>query len=224
MNFKKLYNILNYKFKDEQILIEALSHPSINKSKKNYQRMEFLGDSILSMIISDRLYNFYKNDNEGDLAKRRAALVSGDSISKIASKIGLGEFIIMDSGEENLCGRTKLRNLENCFEAVVAAIYIDGGIDKAINFVRTHFDDLLTDTKIPPKDPKSALQEIAQKRGVALPIYKLINSTGPAHAPIYTIELEFISMLSVKATASSKKAAENLAAIEMLSIINNEGN
>ena len=125
--------ILGYKFTNEKLLEEALSHPSIcvkaSAASINYERLEFLGDVVLSLVISELIFNKYPDEDEGDLARRRSALVSGEIISGIAQKIDLGENILMTEAEEKLGGRENHNNLENVLEAVIGSIYLDSGLD-----------------------------------------------------------------------------------------------
>lgn len=207
--------VLGYKFKNKKLLEEALSHPSLDNGV-SYERMEFLGDSVLDIVISELLYEKHPDEKEGELAKRRAALICGATLSNVALSIGIGKYIKMSAGEESGGGRENSANLENVFEAIIAAIYLDGGIEPARKFINGLFEKLAGDMKEAPKDPKTSLQEWAQARGFPIPSYKMLKQEGPAHEPLFTIEVSVEGYDSVKAEGTSKKQAEILAAAKML--------
>ena len=208
---------IGYDFKDKKLLKQALTHPSSkkNKNSQDYERLEFLGDSVLGLLISEILYNNYPKEKEGQLAKRRAAIVCRDSLYKIAKKISLGEHLILGVGENQIGGRENKANLENALEALTAAIYLDGGIEAVRSFVEKFFSKFIKDMQKPPKDPKSSLQEWAQARGFDLPKYEVMSMQGPSHEPIIEIQLS-LGEHKVVQTSSSRKEAERLAAEKLL--------
>jgi ribonuclease-3 len=217
-NFSELYDSIGYKFVNESLIRQALTHPSVQGKRSfegNYERLEFLGDSILGFLVADILFETYPNENEGKLAKRRAAIVCKDSLSEVARNISLGKYLILGTGEEHLGGRDKKANLENALEALIAAIYIDGGVNPARDFVKNNFIEIIKNMGKPPKDPKSKLQEWAQARKLGLPEYKVVSFEGPSHEPLIEVEVK-ISKYSAKKIASSKKEAEKLAALELI--------
>jgi ribonuclease-3 len=210
MNLEKLCNIISYNFKDLEILKEALTHPSLSKElKNNYQRLEFLGDKILSFTISNFLFHKYKNENEGDLSKRNALLVSGETLAEIALEIGLDKFLLLSEGEKKLGGNVNKRNLENSLEALIGAIYIDGNLQEAQNFILNFWDKFLSENKNVPKDPISNLQEIIQEKTKNLPIYEIRKIGGLDHEPEFLAKL-FIEELNInfEAKGNSKKEAQ----------------
>lgn len=210
--------VIGHTFSNSNILIQALTHPSTKKNSgtnKDYERLEFLGDSVLSLLISETLFVHFANEEEGSLAKRRAMTVSKETLSDCAGKLGFGEFIILGSGEEQTGGRTNKANLENVFEAIVGALYIDGGLEAARGFIEKNLAPYIFDHKDAPKDPKSKLQEWAQKNGHPLPKYEVVSITGPAHQPEITISL-LVADMSTRKTSYSKKDAERLAAEEIV--------
>ncbi|MGL9731987.1 MAG: ribonuclease III [Wolbachia sp.] len=218
--------IINYRFKNDAILEEALTHPSLNKRNsknqtENYERLEFLGDSILNMIVSTILFKLFPEEREGALAKRKTDLVCGSTIANVAKEIELGDFIIMNNSERCNGGKCNLKNLENALEALIGAIYIDGGFKSVERFVTQHWEKLAKDMLIPPQDPKTSLQEWTQKNKLPLPEYKLAKQTGPAHNPEFTISIHIENYGEVSVCASSKKVAEQKAAELMLEKINN---
>ncbi len=215
---KLIEEIVGHIFTNSNILIQALTHPSTKKNSginKDYERLEFLGDSVLSLLISEILFVHFANEDEGSLAKRRAMTVSKETLSDCSAKLGLGEYIILGSGEEQTGGRTNKANLENVFEAIVGALYIDGGLEAARAFIEKNLAPYIFDHKDAPKDPKSKLQEWAQKNGHPLPKYDVVSITGPAHQPEITIALSVADMNTTK-TSYSKKDAERLAAEEIV--------
>ncbi len=221
MNMKVLNDIIskviNYKFTDHAILEEALTHPSVNKRNSedqivSYERLEFLGDSILNMVVSAMLFKMFPEEKEGALAKRKTDLVCGSTIANVAKEIELGNFIIMNNSERCNGGKCNLKNLENSLEALIGAIYIDGGLESVEKFIIRHWEKLAKDIIDPPQDPKTSLQEWTQKNKLPLPEYELVKQTGPAHNPEFTISIFIENYGKVSACASSKKIAEQKAA------------
>lgn len=216
-------SIIDYQFTSPGLLKEALTHPSLSRSQqeskegvKNYERLEFLGDSVLGLVISDLLIHAYPNENEGDLARRKAGLICREMLANIASDMELGKYLSMTSGEKNLGGKENAANLENALEAVIGALYLDGGIEVAKTFIQTYWGDAMQEMKAPPMDPKTALQEWAQALGKPLPKYVLLKQEGPSHSPIFTIEVRVEGEPPVQAQGTSKRMAERSAAEQML--------
>jgi ribonuclease-3 len=214
---QNLEQIIKYEFKNKELLRQALTHPSANKKGRevDYERLEFLGDSVLSLVISESMYYLYPQEKEGALAKRRAAIVCKDGLAAIAKDIGLGEFLVLGAGENSGGGRLNNANLENALEALVAAIYLDGGLKSVKDFITIFFSKYIHQIKTPPKDAKSTLQEWAQGKGLPLPKYEIVSIEGPSHEPIISIELT-LDIYKKQATASSRKEAERLAALDLL--------
>ncbi len=213
--------IIDYKFTNYAILEEALTHPSVNKrNSKNqivsYERLEFLGDSVLNMVVSAILFKLFPEEKEGALAKRKTDLVCGNTIANVAKEIKLGSFIIMNNSERCNGGRCNLKNLENSLEALIGAIYIDGGLENVEKFITQYWEKLAKGMLDPPQDPKTSLQEWTQKNKLPLPEYELVKQTGPAHNPEFTISICIEDYGKVSACASSKKIAEQKAAELML--------
>ena len=212
--------ILGYKFTNVKLLEEALSHPSIcvkaSSSSINYERLEFLGDVVLSLVISELLLSKYPNEDEGSLAKRRSALVSGEVISEIAQKIDLGDKILMTEAEERLGGRENNNNLENVLEAIIGSIYLDSGLDNIKNIIINLWQDYIDDMIEVPIDPKSKLQEILQKHGKHLPKYELLEAYGPKHMLTFKISLKADGFEGVIGEGKSKQQAEKKAAMLLL--------
>ncbi|MCE3232780.1 MAG: rnc [Rickettsiaceae bacterium] len=218
---------LGYVFQNKKLMEEALTHPSISQQETsknlfNYERLEFLGDGVLGLVIAELLINKYPEEKEGHLAKRQAGLVRGESVAKVAMQLGIGRFIKMTQGEEFMGGRDNSSNMENTMEALIGAVYLDGGLAAAKDFIAKHWAALLEDMKEPPKDAKTALQEWAQGRGLPIPKYTTVNSKGPSHDPEFEVEVEVVGLAPVKAIGGSKKKAEMDAAQKMLDIAQGE--
>ncbi|MDX1974064.1 MAG: ribonuclease III [Rickettsiales bacterium] len=207
--------LINYQFKDRRLLDTALTHPSVSDRASN-QRLEFLGDAVLGLLVTRILYDMYPSEQEGELARRRSALVCGEMLARVARDIGLGEQLHIGSSEKIIGGRDNDSNLEDALEALIGALYLDGGLSAAEQFINAHWPALAQQTLTPPKDAKTALQEWAQGRGLPIPIYNLINTTGPAHSPEFTIEAVVEGCPPVQARAGSKRSAEQLAAKQLL--------
>lgn len=217
----RLMDALHYHFKNPDLLREALTHPSVSSERValNYERLEFLGDSVLGLAVAEFLLLEYPHEVEGDIARRHAALVCGQAVSDIARALNLGEYMIMTDGEQNAGGRQNAANLENTLEAIIGALYLDGGLVPVQELVRQYWHPRAATMKEPPKDPKTALQEWAQGRGRPIPVYRVIDSQGPSHAPVFTIQVEVEGCPSFQAQAGSKRIAEREAAQQLLSYL-----
>ena len=209
--------IIHYQFRDASLLKAALTHRSHDKKQSN-QRLEFLGDRVLGLIVCDMLFHAFPNEQEGELARRHAALVCKELVAAVASDLNFGKYIIVSTSEESSGGRTNISNLEDACEAVIGAIFLDGGFDAARAFIESNWRPRLESIAEPPKDPKTTLQEWAQARALGLPIYEIIRQTGPAHAPEFSVRVQTDGK-SAEATAASKRAAEQLAAKKLLDLV-----
>ena len=202
---------LDYEFRNERILSQALTHPSM-AGKSNNQRLEFLGDAVLGAVAARLLFELFPDESEGELARRHAALVRSETLAAVAREIGLGEALAMAASEAGAGGRDNPANLEDACEALIGALFMDGGYAAAEAFILPRWTALARDTPAPPKDAKTALQEWAQARGLPVPSYHVRNTQGPAHAPLFTIEVQVQDHGHASASAASKKAAEQQAA------------
>ncbi len=222
----KLEEIIGYKFKDKNLIYQALSHSSYANEKKNpsgsNERLEFLGDSVLSIVVSDYLYKSLKVA-EGELTKMRASLVCEKSLHVFAQQINLGEFLFLGKGEENTGGRERPSILADAFEAVIAAIYLDGGIEPAAKHIlRFMPDDVQHPQKPAFSDFKTVLQEIVQKNPEEKVEYALIGEEGPDHNKRFVVEVRLNSQVIGSGKGRSKKEAEQLAAKEALQLMGYE--
>ena len=213
---------IKYNFNKIELLEEALTHPSLNKKgKPNYQRLEFLGDKVLSMVIADFLFDRYPKEKEGALSKRHGALVSGSTLAKVALNLKISELLRISPGEESMGGKENLSNLEDALEAVIGAIYFDLGKEQAKSFILESWKDFLTKDLKPPQDAVSELQEIVQDHSKELPKYTTKKIGGDDHKPIFLSVLKIGYLgLEFSAKGSSKKDAQKKVAKKALEKIN----
>jgi ribonuclease III len=214
-----------------------LTHPSLagsrpkNSGRKKgampYERLEFLGDRVLGLAIAEWLYETFPLADEGEMAKRHAALVNREALRAVAQEIGLGQFVRLARGEDASAGkdggRKNLATLPDAMEAVIGALYLDGGFPAARSFIHRFWqrDIAVSET---PADPKTTLQEWAQGHGLPLPVYRDIANSGPAHAPKFLIEASVKGFAPVQAEGDSKRAAQKSAAVLLLeSVLSQKG-
>ncbi|MFT6332647.1 MAG: ribonuclease-3 [Lentimonas sp.] len=219
---KEFQSKISYHFKDESLLEEALTHPSVSKKGKNYQRLEFLGDTVLSLIIAELLIKKYPDAQEGDLSKRRAKLVSGETLFQIALEIELGEVIKFSKGEEGSGGKTNKNNLENALEALIGAIYLDSsfelGLKPCKEFILENWRTLIESSNQIPKDPVSSLQEMIQSRSKKLPTYQIEQIGGNSHQPIFEAIVRFDDKEFSAEGSSKKEAQKNVAKLAIVEV------
>ena len=214
-----LQNRIGYKFKDESLLFRALTHSSYSNEHKGAEcneRLEFLGDSVLSVITAEFLYSALPDSREGLLTRVRAALVNEKALAEYAAQIKLGDELFLNSGEEATGGRTRPSVTSDAFEALIAAIFIDGGIEAAKRFVLPFITEGFRGREIRREDAKSALRELGQRKKGSRIEYVLAGEDGPDHAKRFRIELYVNGKLAGRGEASSKKEAEQSAAAEAL--------
>ncbi|MFV3073269.1 ribonuclease III [Niveispirillum fermenti] len=218
-----LQDILGHRFADQARLVEALTHPSVGGVNrravgKGYERLEFLGDRVLGLIVAEWLLERFPKEQEGALARRLTALVRAEALVVVAGRIGLGRFLRLAPGEQ--AGDVKPAILADACEAVIGALYLDGGLPAAAGFIRRHWDAALEGARAaPPQDPKTGLQEWALARGQKLPLYKDIGRSGPDHAPVFQISVEVEGHEPAIASGPSKRVAEKAAAEALLTRI-----
>ncbi len=210
---KRVMDALGYTFRDEALLRRALTHPSAGR--QDNQRLEFLGDAVLQYLMSDRLYRKHPDEREGSLTHMRALLVCEAALSPIAQRLGIGEALIMDRGEELTGGRTKPSVLCDAMEAVLAAVYLDGGMEAAREVVDRCWPGE-DEVSRPMQDSKGQLQEILQKNGGETPVYEITGTSGPPHAPVFEARVSRGGQELGTGSGKTKKQAEQAAALEAI--------
>ena len=208
---------VGYKFNDPRLLARALTHRSYASEKKlgeDNQRLEFLGDAVIQVVITEHLYQLYPREREGKLTKLRSALVRKDALAAAARHIGVGEYVMMGKGEMESEGYDRESTLCDAFEALVGAIYLDSDISKARDFLLPLIRDVFPDpdTLLEDMNPKGMLQEHTQKRLGAKPCYKVMDASGPDHMLTYLVEVSISGCAVATGTGPSLKAAEAAAA------------
>jgi ribonuclease-3 len=214
---------IGYRFRDRGMLEHALTHRSrVHEDASggvfDNESMEFLGDSVLGFVIADMLFRKFPQHNEGEKSKLKASIVSATALARLGEKIDLGEFLILGRGEEKTGGRRKHALIADCYEALIAAIYLDGGIEPVRGFIERQFADLIDEARRTgaaaafTEDYKSALQEWLQRHDRGLPSYKLAAETGPAHRRVFEVEVQVNGEPIARAEGKSKKEAAQAAA------------
>ena len=214
---------LGHQFENADLLVRALTHSSAAAERKDSnERLEFLGDRVLGLVVAGLLMETFADENEGKLGYRFSALARSESLARIAVDIGLGAHIVLSEAEEEFGGRKNASILADCCEAVIAALYLDGGLETAATFIHRHWKPLMDETPVPPKDAKTLLQEWAQEKGLPLPGYRVTKEDGPPHAPIFTVEATLHERKPATAHGPTKQAAEQAAAETLLKRIETE--
>ena len=208
--------ILDYEFANRGLLTAALTHRS-SCLEVNYERLEFLGDRVLGLVIAELLMETFPRENEGDLSQRFHALVRKESLAEIAHNIGLPSLIRMGHGEHEFSRRENEAIIADVFEALLGAIYLDGGLAPAKKIIAQYFMPAMLKNSCPPQDAKTTLQEWLQSKGLGLPHYTLVEQKGPDHRPTFIVAVTAGQLGSAEGIGKSKRAAEQEAAGNMLS-------
>ena len=216
---ESLEEALGHRFARPALLALALCHPSAGTKDESNQRLEFLGDRVLGMVVAAMLYEAFPHEAEGALSQRFSALVRREALEGVARRLSLGDRLTMSRSEGATGGRDNAANLADACEAVIGALYIDGGLDAAERFIRRYWVPAMIADPQPPRDPKTSLQEWTQGRALGLPVYRTLSSSGPAHAPLFEVEAEVAGLGTVTATGATKRAAEQGAAAALLARI-----
>lgn len=217
-----LEKVIGYQFKNKDLLIEALTHPSmayeLQKNQGDNQRLEFLGDAVLQLVLTEKLYAMFPGFPEGRLTKLRARLVSKDALQEFSRSMGLGEFLRMSKGEESSGGRDRASTLADAFESVTGAIYLDSGLEAARDMILKICADWISQVAESPdeRNPKGQLQEVLQAIAPEAPVYEVISESGPDHDKKFAIEVIWQIKRLGQGTGNSKKNAEANAAKEAL--------
>ncbi len=223
MQLNALMRNLNYHFNDIELLQLALTHRS--KSSHNYERLEFLGDSILGFVIAEWLYQRYPSISEGRLSRMRSSLVRKETLAMVARSLQLSDYLILGEGELKSGGFNRASILADVIESLIGAIYLDSGFTKAKEFILTKFEPQLSNVSETSslKDSKSKLQEYMQKHGYQLPIYKVIDTSGKQHEKEFTVECSADDLgINASASAWSRRSAEQCAAKLVFEMIKNK--
>jgi ribonuclease III len=223
-----LAQAIGYEFVRPELFEEALTHPSAlvlgrrrgrgrkSIAKPSYERLEFLGDRVLGLVIADLLWRRFAREPEGHLTRRLAHLVRRETLARVANTLSLGRNLVLSRAEAAAGAAGNPGILADVCEALIAAIYLDGGLDAAAAFIRRFWEPLIDEMAEPPRDPKTELQEWVQARGLALPAYELVATSGPDHALVFTVAASVAGADRVTASASSKRIAEARAAALLL--------
>lgn len=224
---KQLQEIIGYKFKNQSLLNQSLVHrSSLNEQrqfKESNERYEFLGDAVLELWISDRIFAKFTKFDEGKLTNLRALIVCTENLAKIATVFNLGDFIYLSRGEESHQGRANHSILADTFEAVLGSIYLDGGLKPAFKFLDDFLNTSITElsSKEIYKDPKSIFQEIAQAKQGITPKYQTISESGPDHQKIFEVGVYLGEKLIATGIGNSKQKAEEAASINATNLVKN---
>ena len=216
--FKELEKVIKYNFKRLILLEKALTHKSFNNTINN-EKLEFLGDRVLGLVISEKLLEKYPNEKEGVIDKKFANLVNKKTCSLIAKKINLKKFLSLGASHKKL-ERSPNKIISDCLEAIVGAIYLDGGLKFAEKFILNFWDEYLIKSNITLIDSKTKLQELSLKKFKELPKYLSLKKTGPQHRPLFKTEVQIPNSKKVIGVGSSKKNAQQNAAFKLLKILN----
>jgi ribonuclease III len=212
-----LSETLGYDFKDPSLLARALTHAGANAARSN-ERLEFLGDRVLALVVADTLYRLYPDEDEGALTRRVHSLVRWEACARVGEEIGLWDHLVLTRSEA-AGGRSKGPILGSALEAVIAAIYLDGGMDAARPLIERLWADQFADAATDSRDAKTRLQEWSQARGKGAPVYNLKEQEGPDHAPHFVVEAKVSGFDPALGEGGSKRQAEQDAAAKLLSMV-----
>lgn len=216
-DLQTLQDILGHSFTKTELLARALVHASIVEERgESNERLEFLGDRVLGLAVAEILFARYGGEDEGKLARRFAGLTSRDALVRVADQIALARFIQVQHGDSETAKRSEASVAADTLEAVLGALYLDGGLEPAKRFIAQRWEPLMEEDLAPPKDAKTGLQEWAQGRGLGLPAYELVKREGPDHAPTFTVSVAIKGQGATTGTGRSRRGAEQDAAGALL--------
>ena len=210
---------LGHRFRDPQLLVQATTHSAAGHGRADAidnERLEFLGDRVLGLVIAQLLMERFPKATEGELGPRHATLVRREALAEVAGTIDLGSYLVLAAADAAAGSRNHPKFLADACEAVIAALYLDGGLQAAQSFIAKQWAKQLGAVAVMPVEPKTALQEWAQGHGRPLPSYSVIRSAGAAHDPVFEVKVEVKGLEPASAEGSSKRAAEKAAALTML--------
>jgi len=217
IDFNQLEQRIEYVFSRQALAVRAMTHPSLEHEHAgggDYQRLEFLGDAVLGMLLAEALYSRFPEGSEGDLSRIRAQLAGQDNLAGIARQLGLGQFIRLGRGEQQTLGRDKDSILADVLESLIGAVYLDGGLEPARKMMLLLFEDLFEtpEAVLMSNDSKSALQEILSSRRLSPPCYRLLEESGPPHDRMYRFQVLVDDAVAGEGKGRSKKSAQQAAA------------
>ena len=212
---KQFEQKINHVFKDKTLIETALTHSSVSR-RTNYERLEFLGDRVLGLVIAQHLYKRFPDEQEGPLAKRLAALVQGSLLAEIAYEMQLGQYIQFSESEKAAGGADNAHILADVFESMIGALYLDAGFEPCRNLIEQYWSDRFDKMIDPPMHPKTTVQEWAQSQSLPLPAYEIAEQSGPDHAPIFVMELTVEGFPPTRAEGKSRQSAEKAAATKFI--------
>ena len=218
MKLNKLQKKIGINFKDDKLLVQSLTHKSFN-AKNNYEKLEFLGDRVLGFVISKKLLELYPNEKVGIIDKKLANLVNKNQCFEIGKELELYDYILTGNTEKKKKVNIEKKIISDCCESLIGAIYIDKGFEVSSKFILNYWKNYLNLSDVTVIDSKTRLQEYSLKKFKILPIYKLISNTGPRHKPNFKISVKIKDSKTVIADGSSKKNAEQAAAMKLLETI-----
>jgi ribonuclease-3 len=207
---------LGHSFSDPDLVLHALTHGSGKARTSDYQRLEFLGDRVLGLVIAEALFKTFAGDGEGAMSARHSALVRAETCAAVAAALGLDEFVVVGAAERRKGLHQSASVLADVMEAVIGALYLDGGLGVAQRFILSHWAGALAGQQVVSKDAKTTLQEWALGRGLAIPAYETLSRTGPDHAPHFEVRLSVQNHAAATGQGASKRAAEMAAAAAFL--------
>ncbi len=215
----RLEQALGYTFRNPDLLIQATTHSGAGHGRTgsiSNERLEFLGDRVLGLVIAELLMERFPKAPEGELGPRQTELVRREALAEVARAIDLGAYLSLSAADAAAGARNHAKMLADACEAVIAALYLDGGLDAARRFIRQRWDGQVEAVAAKPVEPKTALQEWAQGRGLPLPAYTVVASGGKAHEPVFEVKVDVKGQEPVVASGSSKRVAEKAAALMLL--------
>ncbi len=225
-NISLFENLIGYKFKNKEILKSALIHPSYFKDKKmnlkkspeEFERLEFLGDRVLGLVIASLIFKRFNDQNEGKLSRKLSYLVQKNFLYKISIELSLDKILIFLFKKQN--EKMNISVLSDAVEAIIGAIFLDGGYQPSFKFIKKFWGPYLDTKASDIQDPKTKLQEISQQKFKKLPDYQIIKKEGPSHSPVFTVSLKVLNLKKLKAKGASIREAEKNAAIIALELFN----
>ncbi len=214
--YEEIASRLDYRFKDKALLRHALTHSSTSKKQDDYQRLEFLGDRVLALVIAEELYRENPSRREGDMANLHSNLVRGEICGEVGKQILISDFIIVGHSEHKKGVNLNTSVVGDVVEAIIGGIYLDGGLETARAFVLRNWAQHIAERKTVKKDAKTCLQEWALARGLPIPEYKILKREGLEHSPVFTVEVAIKGKAAIQGEGRSKRLAEMDAAHQFL--------